>query len=138
MSAWALLLIPLAAAMAIVFAPARQAKWIALTGTLAAFVVSVIAAVAFPHWTDGGFGLLSSIDMLEQFGVGLTTGADSVSMWLMLLTTLLMPLCVWGSFTAIPDRVREYYAWLLVLETAMVGAISRPSPATKLFAELCE
>ena len=42
----------------------------------------------------------------------------------MLLTTLLMPLCVWGSFTAIKERVREYYAWLVLLEAAMIGVFS--------------
>jgi NADH-quinone oxidoreductase subunit M len=42
-------------------------------------------------------------------------------MLLTLLTTLLMPLCVWGSFSAITERVKEYYAWLLVIGASMVG-----------------
>jgi NADH-quinone oxidoreductase subunit M len=32
-----------------------------------------------------------------------------------------MPLCVWGSFSAITERVKEYYGWLLVIEAAMIG-----------------
>ncbi len=34
---------------------------------------------------------------------------------------MLMPLCVIGSFSAITDRIKEYYGWLLALEAAMVG-----------------
>ena len=47
--------------------------------------------------------------------------ADAPAMWLVLLSTVLMPVCVIGSKTAIKERVREYYAWLLVLEAAMLG-----------------
>jgi len=61
------------------------------------------------------------MDALPQFGISLKLGADSVSLWLILLTTFLMPLCVWGSFTAITERLKEYYGWLLVIETAMIG-----------------
>src|SRR5262245_6429592 len=121
MSAWLMLLIPLLGAVAVMFAPPKQAKWIALLGTTVTFIVNVIAAVGFKHWTDGKFGLESSQELLPAFGVTLHVGADSVSMLLVLLTTLLMPLCVWGSFTAVTERVREYYGWMLVLTTAMVG-----------------
>ncbi len=118
-----MLLVPLAGAAAIVLAPARQAKWIALLATTATFAHSVILAFAFEHWHDGGFGLAASIPWLglESIGITFTFGADSVALLLVLLTTLLVPLCVWGSFTAISERVKEYYAWLLVIEAAMVG-----------------
>ncbi|MHC4415325.1 MAG: complex I subunit 4 family protein [Planctomycetota bacterium] len=118
-----LLLLPLAGAIAIPFARPRQAKWIALVASTATFVVSVVLAVAFEHWDDGGFGFETPIPGLglENFGITLTMGVDGVSFLLVLLTTLLMPLCVWGSFTAITERVREYYGWMLAIEAAMVG-----------------
>ncbi len=102
-----LLLVPLAGAVAIVFVPARQAKWIALVATTATFVHSVILALAFEHWHDGGFGLEATIPGLglESIGISFSFGADSVALLLVLLTTLLMPLCVWGSFSAISDPV---------------------------------
>jgi len=104
-------------------APARQAKWIALVATAVTFAVSVILAGAFEHWRDGGFGLAAAVPGLglETVGITIAFGADSVSMLLTLLTTLLMPLCVWGSFSAITERVKEYYAWMLVIGAAMVG-----------------
>src|SRR6266481_5739154 len=48
-------------------------------------------------------------------------GADGISMWLVLLTTFLVPLSVLVSWKSIRDRVKEFFVLLLVLETAMIG-----------------
>jgi NADH-quinone oxidoreductase subunit M len=48
-------------------------------------------------------------------------GIDGISLWLILLTTLLTPICVIASWTAIKTRVREFMIALLVMETTMVG-----------------
>ena len=48
-------------------------------------------------------------------------GADGISMWLVLLTTFLVPLSVLVSWKSIHDRVKEFFVLLLVLETAMIG-----------------
>ena len=48
-------------------------------------------------------------------------GIDGISLWLILLTTLLTPICVIASWTAIRTRVREFMIALLVMETTMVG-----------------
>jgi NADH-quinone oxidoreductase subunit M len=116
-----LLLVPLLAAIAIAVAPVRQAKAIALAASLVTFVLSVFVALAFDHWEDGGFGGGVEADWLRVFGITFNMHADAVSLLLVLLTTLLSPLCVAGSFTAITQRVREYYAWLMVLQAAMTG-----------------
>lgn len=116
-----LLLIPLIGALAIVLAPARQAKWIALGTSLITFLYSVGLAFGFDQWGKAGFALEALIPWVDRFGITLAMGADSVAMLLILLTTFLMPLCVWGSFTAVQERLREYYGWLMVLLTAMIG-----------------
>ncbi len=117
-----LMLLPLAGAVLIAAAPARHAKWIALLASTLTLAVSVVAAVAFA-WDEPGFGFEAEVPglALPELGIGLSLGADSVSLMLVLLTTLLCPLCVLGSFTAITERVREYYAWMLAIEAAMVG-----------------
>src|SRR5438445_61377 len=48
-------------------------------------------------------------------------GIDGISLWLVLLTTLRMPICVVCSWTAIRSRVREFMITLLVMETALIG-----------------
>ncbi len=116
-----LILIPLAAALAIIFARAEQARWIALGGSLVTFVWSLILAIRFDQWGGDGFALEGAVAWLPKFGISVAWGADAVAMMLVLLSTFLMPLCVWGSFTAITSRVKEYYGWLMVLLGAMVG-----------------
>ncbi len=48
-------------------------------------------------------------------------GIDGLSLWLVVLTSLLMFCSVLGSWTAITERVNEYFAWMLALQMAMVG-----------------
>ncbi|HCA40016.1 MAG: NADH-quinone oxidoreductase subunit M [Phycisphaerales bacterium] len=116
-----LMLVPLVAAVIIMFAPARAARGVALIGTLVGLGLAILAAIDFNGWGSGGWGLEFHRDLLPSLGISLTFGADSVSMLLVLLTVLLMPLAVIGSWTAVTERLREYYAWLLVLSTAMIG-----------------
>jgi len=48
-------------------------------------------------------------------------GVDGISMWLVVLTTFLTPLCVLISWKSIHDRVKEFFILLLILETALIG-----------------
>ncbi|MDG2423208.1 MAG: NADH-quinone oxidoreductase subunit M [Phycisphaerales bacterium] len=118
---WILLLLPIAGGLVVVGSSARAAKSIALLTTLATFGASIAAAIEFDVWGTGDFGLVSSIPWLPEVGINLSIGADSVAMMLVLLTTLLMPLAVLGSWTAVGERLKEYYGWLLLIESAMIG-----------------
>jgi len=60
-------------------------------------------------------------DWIKSFGVTYHFGVDGMSVLLVLLTTLLGVLASWSSFSYIKDREKEYYAWLLVLQTGMIG-----------------
>ena len=51
-------------------------------------------------------------------------GVDGISMWLVLLTTFLTPLCVLISWNSIHERVKEFFILLLVLETALIGVFT--------------
>lgn len=116
-----MMLIPLAAAVVILFAPTRVARGIAMIATLVGLGLAVLAGIDFNGWGTSGWGLEFERELIPSLGISLTFGADSVSMLLIMLTALLMPLAVLGSWTAVTDRLREYYAWLLVLSAAMIG-----------------
>ena len=124
MTLWYLLLLPLIGAVSIFALQAKAAKWIAMAVSSVVFVLSIVMAAQFNQWGTAGTGFISHYSWLNIFGVTLDIGVDSVAMMLVLLTTLLTPLCVWGSFSAITSRKREYYAWLLILETAMLGVFT--------------
>ena len=121
MMSWLLILLPLAGVLAIIVSPARMAKMLALLTSLVVFGVSIAAAVGFDGWGKGTWGLEGAFNWLSRYGIEIQVGADSVSLILVLLTTLLMPLAILGSFTSVRDRLREYYGWLLGLEAAMIG-----------------
>ena len=51
-------------------------------------------------------------------------GVDGISMWLVLLTTFLTPLCVLISWKSIHERVKEFFILLLILETSLIGVFT--------------
>src|SRR3979411_3401185 len=51
-------------------------------------------------------------------------GIDGISLWLVLLTTFLTPLCVLISWKSVHERVKEFFILLLMLETALIGVFT--------------
>src|SRR5580765_807736 len=121
-----LILLPFAGALALVaysFAPPRRDehyRWIALVTTVATFVVSLLL-LRSSGASGAEFRFEESVNWIGSIGARYHVAADGVSLWLVLLTTLLMPIAVLSSWTAISKRPLAYYAFLLVLESAMIG-----------------
>ncbi|MEX2080836.1 MAG: proton-conducting transporter membrane subunit, partial [Dehalococcoidia bacterium] len=122
---------PLIAALGVVFRAPRDARSIALVGTLAPLAVLGYALWDF-DWTTGPLFQFTNEDDkaflpalgIESLGFTLSVGVDSVALLLIALTVLLGPICVLASHTAITERVKTYYAWLLVLQAAMTGVFA--------------
>ncbi len=115
------------------FGDERSARRSALFFSLVTLVLTVLAVVQFhrdaprspggnpayllpmyaPWIADGGD--TAAID------IGYRLGVDGISIWLLALTAFLMPLAIWGSFTGIRTRVREYYSLLLLLQVGLLG-----------------
>ena len=51
-------------------------------------------------------------------------GVDGISLWLVVLTTFLTPLCVLISWKSIHERTKEFFILLLILETALIGVFT--------------
>ena len=86
--------------------------------SLVTFVLSLVLACNFDFSQSAEFQFNAWLPWVESFGLSFRFGMDSISLWLVLLTTFLMPLVVLGSYSAVTHRVREFYAWLLILEAA--------------------
>src|SRR5687768_1832463 len=121
-----LILLPFAGALALVvysFASPRRDnhyRWIALVATIATFVASLLLLRgAGPSGAE--FRFEENVNWIGAIGAQYHVGVDGVSLWLVLLTTLLMPIAVLSSWTAISKRPLAYYAFLLILESAMIG-----------------
>jgi NADH-quinone oxidoreductase subunit M len=95
-------------------------RWIALGFTTLAFLLSLLLI-------KGGGGTFSTFVLEENYswigavGARYHIGVDGISLWLVLLTTLLMPIAVLSSWTAITKRQVTYYALMLLLQSAMIG-----------------
>lgn len=120
-----LVLIPTVAGLGLLALPGGRAevvKVLALAATLVTFALSVVMCVQF-DWANaadaGQFAFRA--DWVPQFGISLSMGIDSISLWLVMLTTFLMPITVLGSFSAVHTRHKEFFMWLLVLQGAMTG-----------------
>lgn len=97
----------------------NQYRWIALVVTGLTFVVS-LGIVALFDRSGAGPQLIQKVPWIRSLGVSYFVGVDGLSIWLVLLTTFLMPVSVLASWH-ISKRVREYMLFLLVLETGMLG-----------------
>ena len=121
-----LLLVPVAGALVAVlysYAPSRREenyKWIAFLTTLATFVLSLLL-IQGAGGSTAGFRFEENVSWIGSIGARYHLGVDGISLWLVLLTTLLMPIAILSSWTAIKKRVLSYFVFLLILEAAMIG-----------------
>ena len=121
-----LILLPFAGALAMVlysFSPSKRDdhyRWIALIATVATFVLSLLL-LRGAGASGAEFRFEENVNWIGSIGARYHLGVDGVSLWLVLLTTLLMPIAVLSSWTSISKRPLAYYAFLLVLHSAMIG-----------------
>ena len=121
-----LILLPVAGALALVLysflSSSREEnyKWIALITTVATFAVSLLL-LRGTGLSGAEFRFEDNVSWIGAIGARYHVAVDGISLWLVLLTTLLMPIAVLSSWTAIRKRQLSYYAFMLILEMAMIG-----------------
>jgi NADH-quinone oxidoreductase subunit M len=92
----------------------------ALAVSLLCFGFSIPLLVRF-GMSESGMQFVERFDWIPQFGVQYFLGLDGISLFLVILTTFLTPICILASWSAIQDRVKEYMIVMLILETGMLG-----------------
>lgn len=113
-------LLPLAGAAAILVFSERLARWLALVTTLTTLGVSVPLYLYFDH-TSSAVQFAESAPWIPSWNVAYGMGVDGISLPFIFLSTVVSVVCVGASWAAVQMRVREFYAALLVAETAMIG-----------------
>lgn len=124
----ALILIPIIGIIPISLVPARLARVMALVITTALFILSLGLWWAVDT-TPGTLQLGVSIPWIKAWGINYALGIDGISLFMVLLTTLLMPLCVLSSWNYIDHHHKSYYGLLLALMAGVNGVFL----ATDLF-----
>jgi len=121
-----LILLPVAGALALVLysfvsgSREEHYRWIALVVSVATFAVSLLLLYGVGA-SGAEFRFEDNVSWIGSINANYHVGVDGISLWLVLLTTLLMPISVLSSWTAIKKRQLSYYAFLLILESAMIG-----------------
>ena len=95
-------------------------KWAANIITFVGFLISLPLWLAFDN-NGPQFQFLEKYDWIPSIGVSYHFGMDGISLLLVLMTTLLGFIAVLSSWSAITDRVKQYYVFLLLLQTGMLG-----------------
>jgi len=118
--------LPLAGFLIACFIPRSSASgsrmW-ALLLSLATFVVSIGLPVAFqPGYSGEQF--LTDVIWIPSPEIHYHVSLDGLSLWLVILSTFLTPICVLISWNYIKDRAKEFYAFLMLLEFGLVGVFA--------------
>ena len=116
---------PLVGALLLMLLPRRDRdiRIFALVISLLTFVLSLHLPFYFQ---SGRAGFQYQVDKqwVSSPNIHYHMGVDGISLWLVVLTTFLTPLCVLISWKSIHERVEEFFILLLILETALIGVFT--------------
>lgn len=122
-------LVPLVGAVVVWTLPsglAVRTKHIALGFSLVTLVLTIAAALTFKAGSTAQFQLVEQHEWIPQFGVTYALGVDGIALALILMSTILTPICLLAAWRDLPGeegtaREKNYFALMLILETFMVG-----------------
>src|SRR6266436_3088609 len=113
---------PLVGLLVLLFIPSSNARAIKVWANVAAFagfVVSLPLVFNFDRTKD--FQFVEKAPWIPSIGATYHLGIDGIGLLLVMLTTVIGFLAILASWTAITDRLKEYYAFFLLLQTGMLG-----------------
>ncbi len=116
------LFLPLFGLLVLLFIPSaneRAIKWWANIASFAGFLVSLPLVYRFDRTQD--FQFVERAPWIPSIGASYHIGIDGFGLLLVMLTTLLGFLAILSSWTSVKDRLKEYYAFFLLLQTGMLG-----------------
>ncbi|MFZ0547619.1 MAG: NADH-quinone oxidoreductase subunit M [Candidatus Promineifilaceae bacterium] len=95
-------------------------KRIAVITSVITFVLSLVVLAAYNSGT-GELQLKDQVGWIDALGIQYYLGVDGISILMLLLTTFIAPLAILSSWSAIGTQIKQYYVFMLLLETGMIG-----------------
>src|SRR4030042_2916151 len=97
-------------------------RWVALLTTVATFAISVVMLMYFKVGNpDVQMEINTPCFRFANWTINYHMGVDGLSVLLVMLTTLLTPISILSTWTAVEDRVKDFMIFFLLLEVGMVG-----------------
>ncbi|NVN99515.1 MAG: NADH-quinone oxidoreductase subunit M [Geobacteraceae bacterium] len=117
--------LPLAGVILLLFIPSGNhtlLRGFTLAVTVVTFIVSIPLVTGFV--TNAEYQFVQSVPWIHAgpFKMNYKVGIDGISLWLVMLTTFIMPIAVLSTWTAVTEKVKGYMACLLLLQVGMLGA----------------
>jgi NADH-quinone oxidoreductase subunit M len=114
--------LPLAGAVVLMCLPAGNTRAIRATSLVVALLTFAASLMLIPGGTPlPGFTAEINLPWITQLGARFHLALDGISLWLVLLNTLLFVVSILVSMGSITQREKLYYILMLVLETAITG-----------------
>ena len=130
-----ILFLPLMGVLLILFLPAWNEKLVRSIGfatSLLTFLISLLLWIQFDN-SSGRFQFVNSFALIhpspnggEYTTLSFVIGLDGISLFFIVLTTFLIPICILVGWTTIKASVKEYCIAFLVLESLLIAAFSVP------------
>ena len=95
-------------------------KWVTLAITVVIFLLSLLL-LGEGGTKAGGFSFVKNVPWIEAINTNYHVGVDGLSLWLVILTTFIMPIAIISTWHAVEKRPLAFYAFLLLLQSAMIG-----------------
>ncbi|MCX5805203.1 MAG: NADH-quinone oxidoreductase subunit M [Proteobacteria bacterium] len=101
----------------------KNEKAMKVTGFITGLITFAVSLFLYFNFrTDTyNFQFGEHMQWIPTFNINYTLGIDGITIFLILLTTLLAPICILCSWTSIKERFKEFLFCILVMETAMIG-----------------
>src|SRR5882762_10356594 len=118
-----ILFAPIAGMLVLLLIPSSAKTFIKLWANLVTFAVFLISLPLVTRFDNKalGYQMVERADWIPSLGAKYLIGIDGISLLLVMLTTVISFLAILSSWNAIEDRLKEYYAMFLLLETGMIG-----------------
>ena len=95
-------------------------KWVTLAITVVIFLLSLLL-LGEGGTKAGGFSFVKNVPWIEAINTNYHVGVDGLSLWLVILTTFIMPIAIISTWHAVEKRPLAFYVFLLLLQSAMIG-----------------
>ena len=118
-----LILIPLIGSLLVLFIPSQYKETIKVTVlsfSLAEFLLSLMMWMSFDN-SSSRFQFVEAYNWIESSNIIFYLGVDGISLFFILLTTLLIPICLLASWDAIKFNEKEYFIAFLAMEALVIA-----------------
>ena len=119
----AIIFTPIIGALGIAFVNRKrknQIRWVALIASTSSFLLAIVAFASFSP-NQVGMEFVERIPWVSTPRIEYLIGADGLSLLMVLLSTFLTPLAILTSWDSIEHRAKEFFFFLLLLETGVLG-----------------